>query len=269
MIAPAKKSLGQNFLVDPTVIRRIVEASGAGPGDAVVEIGPGRGALTEGLRGRCGRLVLVEKDDALAAALAQRFAGDPGVTVVHGDALHLPPEAVGEGPVRVVANLPYNVGARITMHLLEDWPGHLRSLTLMFQKEVADRVVAAAGSAAFGALSVFVQSHAEAWPLFGVPPGAFRPIPKVQSAVIRLAPRPTPLHASVPYVDFQRVVKGGFSARRKTLANALDGASIVPGRVRAVLAAAEVDAGLRADAVPVPAWVRLTAAVLEAERGGR
>lgn len=263
----AKKSLGQNFLVDQSVIDRIVASAAVRSTDTLVEIGPGRGALTDGLRARAAQYVCVEKDDALAAALAERFADDPTSHVVHGDALTLQPAGVPvPGPYRVVANLPYNVGARITMHLLEDWKGLVTSATLMFQREVANRLAAAPATKAYGALSVLVQSMAEVWPLFGVPPGAFRPVPKVQSKVVRVQPREVPLWDGLDYERFRRVVHGGFQSRRKTMLNSLGNAQHLPDDVdllRAALEAADIDPSDRPDRVPVERWVALTRALSE------
>jgi 16S rRNA (adenine1518-N6/adenine1519-N6)-dimethyltransferase len=261
----AKKSLGQNFLVDQGVVDRIVSAAGVRAGDTVVEIGPGRGALTGGLRALAGHYVCVEKDDALAAELAASFEGDDTSHVVHGDALELLPDAMPvPGPYRVVANLPYNVGGRITMHLLERWPGQVTAATLMFQREVADRLVAVPGTKAYGALTVLVQSMSEVWALFGVPPGAFRPVPKVQSRVVRLQPHAEPLWAGLDYERFRAVVHGGFMSRRKTLLNSLSNASALPNEpdvLRAAVAAAGLDPGVRPDHVPVAGWVALTRAL--------
>ncbi len=258
----AKKSLGQNFLVDEGVIARIASAAAIREGDVVVEIGPGRGALTPRLRKLASHLICIEKDDALAAEWERRFAADAGATLVHADALRvLPSDLPVAGPYRIVANLPYNVGGRITMHLLEEWTGHVLSATLMFQKEVAERICATPKSKPYGALSVLVQSFAEAWILFGVPPGAFRPIPKVQSKVLRLKPRTEPLWraAGVDYEHFRKVVHGGFAARRKTVLNSL--AIGLPGRdggaLEAAVVAAGIDPGARPQAVGVAAWVRL------------
>ncbi len=263
----AKKSLGQNFLVDRAVIARIASAAGIQQGETVVEIGPGRGALTRLLRERATRLICVEKDDELAETWADRFRTDDDAAIVHSDMLEVLPEQMPfEGPYRVVANLPYNVAGRITMHLLERWQGQLLGATLMFQREVAQRIAATAGTSPYGVLSVLVGSFAEAWLLFGVPPRAFRPVPKVQSTVVRLRPRSAPMwaEAGLDYEHFRRVVHAGFAARRKRVDNSLAiGLSGNPGPegIKGALEAAEIDPGLRPDAVPVDAWIRLAAAL--------
>jgi 16S rRNA (adenine1518-N6/adenine1519-N6)-dimethyltransferase len=169
-----------------------------------------------------------------------------------------------EGPYRVVANLPYNMAGRITMHLLEAWRGQVLSATLLFQREVADRIAAAPGTKPYGALSVLVQSFAEAWSLFGVPPGAFRPVPKVQSRLVRLNPRPSPLWEGLDYEHFRRVVHAGFAARRKTVLNSLcigSGVSSDATVLRAALEQAEIDPTRRGDSIAVDRWVALTAAL--------
>ncbi len=257
----AKRSLGQNFLIDLGVVARIVKAAGIRDGETVVEIGPGRGALTAGLRGLSTRLICVEKDDALAPELAARFEGDENAVVVHADALLLRAEELPfPGPYRVIANLPYNMAARITMHLLEDWGSALNSATLMYQLEVANRLAAAPATKAYGALSVLVQSFCEVWPLFQVPPRAFRPVPKVQSAVVRLARRPEPLWQGLEYPWFRRVVHAGFHARRKTLLNSLAHAPTMdrqPDELRRVLEQVGLDPERRGDSVSVQEFVAL------------
>ena len=259
----AKKSLGQNFLVDGGVIARIIAAAGvAGKPETVVEIGPGRGAMTRGLADAAGRLVAIEKDDDLAARLAAEFAGRDHVVVLNRDALALDPsELPFEGPFRIVANLPYNVGGRITMHLLEEWGDAVTEMTLMFQREVANRLVAPHGSSAYSALSVLVQSFCEAWLLFGVPPGAFRPVPKVQSAIVKLRRRPVPLFEGVPYRRFNQLVHGAFASRRKMILNGLTKAPGLPSDMdfwRDLLAEAGVDPTLRPDAVSPEGFVAIT-----------
>jgi 16S rRNA (adenine1518-N6/adenine1519-N6)-dimethyltransferase len=260
-----KRSLGQNFLVDPSVASRIVSAAAVRPGETVVEIGPGRGALTGRLRELAERLICIEKDDELAAGLQRRFADDEGAELVHADALEVSPGQLPlPGPYRVIANLPYNVAARIAMHLLEDWRPHLIEATLMFQREVADRIAAAPSTKSYGALSVLVASFAEAWPLFGVPPRSFRPVPKVQSSVVRLRPRATPLwqEAGLDYERFRTVVHAGFQARRKLIANALViGLGCSTDEARDALNRADVSLQLRPDAIDLDGWLRLAVAL--------
>lgn len=217
----AKRSLGQNFLVDANLQRKIVEALGAGPGDEVLEVGPGQGALTRHLAGRVGRLVLVELDDALAAELTRTYAGRTDVEVVHGDVLRVPLEEVVRRPeaLRVVGNIPYNITTPILFRLLER-PRPLE-IVLMVQEEVADRIVAAPGTSAYGALAVGVQSVAEATRLFRVGRGAFRPVPKVESAVVRIRPlRPEPLTLAEER-RLRLLVRACFQWRRKQMGKIL------------------------------------------------
>jgi len=266
----AKKSLGQNFLVDVGVIDRIVEAVDSGSGTTVVEVGAGRGALTRVLAPRCTRLVGIEKDDSLAPRLADEFDGNPNVSILHMDALTALPEAMPfEGPYQVVGNLPYNIGGRITMHLLENWGEALTDATLMFQREVAERLAAGPGTRSYGALSVLVQSFCEVWLLFGVPPGAFRPVPKVNSTVVRLHRRPKPLFEGLDYEFFRRTVHGAFHARRKTVINSLVLAPGLPSDgdlLREVLAEAGISPQLRADAIAIDRYLAFAHAL--AERSG-
>jgi 16S rRNA (adenine1518-N6/adenine1519-N6)-dimethyltransferase len=210
----AKKSLGQNFLVDANLQHKIVDAVGAGPDDEVLEIGPGRGALTRHLVGTVGRLVLVELDDDLSAALSDRYGGRDDVEVVHGDVLEVPLEEHLRAPSEalVVGNIPYNITSPIIFRLLD--PPRPRDVVLMVQEEVADRIVAAVGSKSYGALSVGVRAVAEARKLFRVGRGAFRPVPGVDSAVVRITPRT----GSSPVDQALRpLVRSAFQWRRKQL----------------------------------------------------
>lgn len=216
-----KRALGQNFLVDPNIRRRIVDAAEVGPDDTVLEVGPGRGALTELLADRAGRLVLVELDDALASELAARFEDRPHVEVVHGDILAQRVEELAADParLRVIGNIPYNITTPILFHLLEGT--RPRDILLMVQREVGERIAADAGTSGYGALSVGVQTVAEVELLFRVPPGAFRPRPRVDSTVIRIVPiRPAPLDRSAERA-LRRVTRAVFQWRRKQLGRTL------------------------------------------------
>ncbi len=267
MSAPAKRSLGQNFLVDDAYITRIVDGAGVRPTDTVIEIGPGRGALTDRLRARAARFIAIEKDDELAKMHEAAFADDPNAALVHGDALRvMPSDLPFPGPYRLVANLPYNIAARITLHLLEEWGTDAAAMTLMYQAEVADRIVAKPGTKAYGSLSVQVQAFCEGWRLFTVPGGAFRPRPKILSAVVRLERRPVPLFEAggVDRAWFRTVVRAAFQSRRKTLINSLMLAPDLPSErdvVEAALRTAGLDVGIRGDSVNPEGMVRLAAAL--------
>jgi len=212
-----KASLGQNFLVDANLQRKVVEAVGAGPDDAVLEVGPGREALTRHLQGRVGRLILVELDDELAGRLEVRYGDRQDVELVHADILETRVAELVTHPERllVVGNIPYNITTPILFHLLAR--PRPRALVLMVQDEVAERIVAEAGSSAYGALTVGVQSVARARKLFRVGRKAFRPVPGVDSAVIRVEPiRPEPLDADEERA-LRRLVRACFQWRRKQL----------------------------------------------------
>lgn len=217
----AKKSLGQNFLVDANLQHKIVSAVGADRGDEVLEIGPGRGALTRHLVGEVGRLVLVELDDTLAEVLTERYGGRPDVEVVHGDVLKVDRTDLLERPsdAMVVGNIPYNITTPILFRLLER--PRPRDIVLMVQSEVADRIVAPVGTKSYGALSVGVRSVAVAKRLFKVGRGAFRPVPGVDSAIIRITPlKPEPLDEPQEKA-LRRLVKACFQWRRKQLQKTL------------------------------------------------
>jgi 16S rRNA (adenine1518-N6/adenine1519-N6)-dimethyltransferase len=246
----AKKSLGQNFLIDANQQRRIVAALEPGPTDTVLEIGPGRGALTRHLVIAAGRLVLVERDDDLAAELAGEFAGDPHVTVLNADILRLDLRAVSNDPhrLKVVGNIPYNITTPIIFRLLERdvRPGRI---VLMIQREVADRILASAGSREYGALSVGVRAVARAERLFHVGRRSFRPVPRVDSSVIRLEPlSPPPLTAAEEW-DLRELTRVAFSWRRKQLQKTLREA---PGYLLDAQATARVgsECGLQLDLRP-------------------
>lgn len=243
----ASKRLGQNFLVDETVVDRIVAAAGVTPGDAVLEIGPGIGTLTQGLLEAGAKVVAVELDRRLVEVLADTLAGYDAVRVVHGDILKTDiSREMATAPFKVVANLPYYITTPILMGILEQRLP-VSVLVTMVQKEVAERMVAAPGGKDYGALSVAVQYYTAPEIAFLVPPQAFIPAPAVESAVIRCAVRERPPVAVASEATFFRVVKAAFAQRRKTLANALKGAGLAAGDVATVLAAAGVDGGRRGE----------------------
>jgi 16S rRNA (adenine1518-N6/adenine1519-N6)-dimethyltransferase len=260
----AKRSLGQNFLVDPNLQRKIVEALAVGPNDEVLEIGPGKGALTGILAGSVRRLVLVELDDELAAGLSTAYAGRSDVHVVHGDILRVAlADLVDDvGALRVIGNIPYNITTPILFRLLGR--PRPREVVLMVQEEVADRIVASAGSAAYGALAVGVQSVASAERLFRVGRGAFRPVPSVDSAVIRVRPiRPAPLTPAEEN-RLRVLVRAAFQWRRKQLGKILrDHPDLGMSRIQAEAAARDVGFDLRdrPERLSPDAFIRLTRAL--------
>lgn len=211
-----KRRLGQHFLADPRLLGRIADALDAGPDDTVLEIGPGPGGLTAALLERAGRVVAIEKDRDLIPALRLRF---PRALIVEADALDADWPALAGPRFLVAGNIPYNITSPLIDKALE--PPRPERIVFLVQKEVADRIVARAGETAYGALSVGVQSVATAERLFTVPAGAFRPRPKVDSAVLRLAPVIRPLVTAAEQGAFRRLVVGMFGFRRKQLARGL------------------------------------------------
>lgn len=212
-----RRSLGQNFLVDRRVRARIVAEVGATDTDTVLEIGPGRGALTEGLADAAGRLVLVELDRELARRLEDRFADRPEVTVLQRDILDVPLAELVDDPSRlkVVGNIPYNVTTPILFHVLER--PRPAEILLMVQREVADRVLADPGSRDYGALSVGVRAVATVERVFSVSPDAFRPRPRVESSLIRVRPLVPPPLSQAEELALRELTRALFQWRRKQL----------------------------------------------------
>ncbi|KGJ11571.1 16S rRNA (adenine(1518)-N(6)/adenine(1519)-N(6))-dimethyltransferase RsmA [Paracoccus versutus] len=222
----ARKQLGQNFLLDLNLTAKIARAAGDLTGCDVIEVGPGPGGLTRGLLAEGARHVLaIEKDVRALPALAEIAAAYPGrLEVIHGDALEVDPLAHLSPPIRIVANLPYNVGTELLIRWLTPaaWPPFWQSLTLMFQKEVAERIVAQPGGKAYGRLAVLAQWRSKARVVMTLPPEAFVPAPKVHSAVVHLTALPEPRYPADPAV-LNRVVAAGFNQRRKMLRASLKG----------------------------------------------
>jgi 16S rRNA (adenine1518-N6/adenine1519-N6)-dimethyltransferase len=214
-LPPVRKSLGQHFLEDRRILERIVDALDPNASDTVIEIGPGRGSLTEALVPRVGRLVLVEYDRALAARLRERYARTPSVSIVEADVLEVSLASLAEGPFKLIGNVPYYITTPILFHALEA-PRAAR-IVLLVQREVADRIAAAPGSKTYGALSVNVQAVATARIAFRVAPGSFNPPPKVESAVVVIEPRPDPVVNAPDEDSFRRFVQDAFGMRRKQM----------------------------------------------------
>ncbi|MPZ41282.1 MAG: 16S rRNA (adenine(1518)-N(6)/adenine(1519)-N(6))-dimethyltransferase RsmA [Rhizobiales bacterium] len=256
----ARKSLGQNFLLDLNLTARIARAAGPLDGVTVIEIGPGPGGLTRALLANgARRIVAIERDDRAIAALADIVARYPGrLEVVAADALAFDPQTRLDGaPARIVANLPYNIATALLVGWLttEPWPPWFDRLVLMFQREVAERITAAPGSKTYGRLSVLAGWRTEARILFDVAPSAFVPPPKVTSSLIELVPRHTPLPCAS--VALQKVTEAAFGQRRKMLRQSLKslGRDPVP-----LLAAAQIDPTARAEDISVEGFVELARA---------
>jgi 16S rRNA (adenine1518-N6/adenine1519-N6)-dimethyltransferase len=251
--ARPRKSLGQHFLHDASVADRIVALVRPGPGETVIEIGPGLGILSDRLVQSCERLVLIELDGDLAARAVERFAAALHVRVVHADALHVDWNALLPTRGLVVGNLPYNVGTAILQRLLERRE-RVRRIVAMVQKEVAERLVAQAGDSAYGALSVLTQFDCRPSLIFTVAPGAFSPRPKVHSAVVTLDTHAVPPVQVGNEARFRRLVRMVFQHRRKQLANALRG---VIGEPREVLQRIAIDPMRRPETLTLAEFARL------------
>ena len=261
----ARKSLGQNFLLDLNLTAKIARQAGDLTDCDVLEIGPGPGGLTRGLLSEGARRVLaVEKDTRCLPALQEISDAYPGrLKVINGDALEIDPLQHLTPPVRIAANLPYNVGTELLVRWLtpKEWPPFWQSLTLMFQREVAERIVAQPGSKAYGRLAILAQWRADARIVLSLPPGAFTPPPKVSSAVVHLTALPAPRFPADAGI-LSHVVAAAFNQRRKMLRAALK--SVSPD-IEAHLGAAGIAPTERAEQVPLEAFCAL-ARELEAAR---
>jgi 16S rRNA (adenine1518-N6/adenine1519-N6)-dimethyltransferase len=253
----ARKSLGQNFLFDLNLTRRIARAAAPLAGFTIIEIGPGPGGLTRALLLEgADRVIAVERDSRALSALAEISAAYPGrLDVIEGDALDMDWTALARGPAKIVANLPYNIATPLLTGWLtqEPWPPWFDSLTLMFQKEVAERIVAPPGGKAYGRLSVLCQWRCAARKLFDVNRSAFTPPPKVTSSIVQLVPQ-RGAGADCRVAALERVTAAAFGQRRKMLRASLRSLTSDP---EALLQRAGIDPESRAEQVPVAGFVKL------------
>ncbi|MBP7549948.1 MAG: ribosomal RNA small subunit methyltransferase A [Gemmatimonadaceae bacterium] len=252
----AKKRLGQHFLSDPRLLARIADAVGATRDDTVIEIGPGRGALTSALLERAGRVIAIELDRDLAPLLRERWGAEPRFALVEGDVLAQDLGALAGGAYLLAGNVPYNITTPILFHAMRR-PRPARAVYLV-QREVADRIVAPPGHDDYGALSVNVQALASAELLFGVPARAFSPPPKVESAVVRITPRTDPVVTEAEEEPYRLLVQGAFGLRRKQLRRVLRTLwSLDADAADRVLAAARLDGDLRPEVLSADDFARL------------
>lgn len=283
---PTLKRLGQHFLSDPRILDRIAEALALQGHETVVEIGPGRGGLTDRLLPRAGRVVVIELDRALAAMLRAKYAGDPRVDVIEADALTVPladaarglgaereglaapshdSDSIEDPAYAVVGNVPYYITTPLLFHALAR-PRPSRAVFLV-QREVAERIVAPAGAESYGALSANVQALADARILFRVPPGAFQPPPKVDSAVIRIEPLAQPLVSPGEERSFRTLVQGAFGLRRKQMRKVLRTLTgLDAADAEAVLAIAGVGPDVRPETLAAGQFARILRALRERGR---
>ena len=253
----ARKGLGQHFLFDGNLTAKIAAAAGRLADGTTIEVGPGPGGLTRALLAHgARRLVAIERDPRCIAALADVVAASDGrMQLIHGDALGQPIAETGPAPRRIVANLPYNVATPLLIAWLAE-PDAIARMVLMFQREVAERLMAQPGEPAYGRLSIAVQWRWTATRVFDLPPSAFVPPPKIWSTVVALAPRPAPLGEADPQV-LQQVTAAAFGQRRKMLRSSL---RTITADSEALLAAAGLDPTARAETIPVEGFCALARA---------
>jgi 16S rRNA (adenine1518-N6/adenine1519-N6)-dimethyltransferase len=255
-----RKSLGQHFLIDQNIARKIVKISEIKPDETILEIGPGRGILTRLLIQQAKRVIAIELDRDLYQTLRDELRHAPTLSLIQGDALEYPYESIAES-FKVVANLPYSISTPLLFRLL-GLKEKISSMTLMIQKEVADRIIAKPSSKAYGPLSVAVQLYADPKTCFLVRPTCFVPRPKVASAVIRLHRLPT-LRVPVQERFFLRIVKAAFGHRRKTLKNSLRDAGLKEETVRKALQSSQIIGARRAETLSLDEFGRLSNILFE------
>lgn len=255
-----RKRFGQNFLVDSLVIQRICDTIAPGPGDLLIEIGPGRGAITRPLLERGAALIAVELDRDLAADLEQAFSGCDRIAIHPGDALQTDFGELAAGrPYRLLGNLPYNISTPLIFHILTQRVAPV-DMHFMLQKEVVERMAATPGGKTYGRLSVMCQNLCEVVHLFDIPPDAFDPAPKVTSAFTRMVPRSAPQSGVELLTPFEQVVREAFSRRRKTLRNSLSGL-LGDEQIRC----AGIDPGERAEQLSIREFVRLSEQIRQSD----
>jgi len=248
----AKKSLGQNFLIDPNIARKIVEAIPAGPGETVLEIGPGRGMLTEILLAKNFQVVAVELDNFYADYLKEIFGRNSNFSLIHADFLALDLSKIGERSIHVVGNLPYSITSPVLFKLIEERQ-FAHSATLMMQREVAERVVGQPRTKNYGILSIWVQTFASVQLILRVPPTVFRPRPRVESAVVQLKWKSQREQIPKNDVYFLRLIKTAFQQRRKLLRNSLK--TIFPPEIQENM---EFNFNRRPEEVSIDEWIQLS-----------
>ncbi|NMA97693.1 MAG: 16S rRNA (adenine(1518)-N(6)/adenine(1519)-N(6))-dimethyltransferase RsmA [Phyllobacteriaceae bacterium] len=257
----AKKELGQNFLLDLNLTSRIARVAGSLDGVRVIEVGPGPGGLTRALLAEGAREVIaIERDARALPALAEISEAYPGrLTVIHGDAMEIDYRMLADGPTRLVANLPYNIGTLLLTGWLtmEPWPPFFESLTLMFQREVAERICAKPGDNHYGRLAVLAGWRTEARIAFSVGRQAFVPPPAVTSAVVHLVPKP--VEEGLPVKLVEQVTKAAFGQRRKMVRQSLKSLGVP---VEGLLAAADLKGDERAEELPIEAFLAMARALL-------
>ncbi len=257
-----RKRLGQNFLVDPVALQRIVAAADLSPEDTVIEVGAGLGTLTRPLAEQAERVVAVELDDGLVQALRQELAHLDNVQIIHGDILRIPDLGIPHSGYKVVGNLPYYITSAVLRRFLEDEP-RPQLMVVTVQREVAERIVAGPGEMSL--LAVSVQFYGQPKIVTRIPAGAFYPSPQVDSVVLRIEVGEHPavvLPDGVDVAAYFRIVRAGFSQRRKTLRNSLSGGlALSPARVELELEGVGIDPRRRAQTLSIEEWVQVTVAL--------